>query len=629
MNNLFNFSGYQKINYNNIMPFNIKRLLLVLCFINIIFLFYIISYNNIYSNNNCYVQQQSNVVNSNNNNNINNNNNNNNLLYNHNFEFNAVGWREYGRYFRLGYFPVPSPESEPSRHVVAIYHSNNQQWNGLFQPVDLRRHTSFHGMGYYELRLDVDYINLNLNGSLNLKMRINTRENEPQDLNDTNNVFTVFNDNGNGHHLLPDLNGGVPIDVKDNITTFLDMHQNDMDSITSRASLVMYSKKPLNYVTCYIYTELTGVALITNTSFTVTHVNDKLTPSVTMNLPRFEGQNITKVSEKIGEEFKMRDLTWEKRIVTPFYKRSTYHFDRHTDTTITAQLDITRFPRLLQLCRQWDGPMSVVIYIKEEKDVRELDRMIFENWEIAKLMDKADVHLAYKTKDERFYPINELRNVAIEFSRTNYIFTIDVDFVVSPNLNNHIREQLHEANYPTNIFFVVPAMEMDGYAMNNTDIFPMNKSSLVQHIKDGEARSILELVSPEVQGPTKVDVWVNSTKAYDVKYGPHWEPFGVIHRSAIGFDQRFAGYGWDKVSHIYYLHLLEFRFMVLPEAYMIHMEHATRSSWFNRSAAEEEYIFKNWYESVTEFTFKYLPSLFNPTDLKKVSTLVHDNDWLV
>lgn len=40
------------------------------------------------------------------------------------------------------------------------------------------------------------------------------------------------------------------------------------------------------------------------------------------------------------------------------------------------------------------------------------------------------------------------------------------------------------------------------------------------------------------------------------------------------YDTRFVGFGWNKVSHIMELEAQGFDFIVLPNAFIIHMPHA-------------------------------------------------------
>ncbi|KAL8614336.1 Xylosyl- and glucuronyltransferase LARGE2s [Nucella lapillus] len=53
-----------------------------------------------------------------------------------------------------------------------------------------------------------------------------------------------------------------------------------------------------------------------------------------------------------------------------------------------------------------------------------------------------------------------------------------------------------------------------------------------------------------------------------------FEPYVVVHRDIPRFDQRFLGFGWNKVSHIMELDAQGYEFVVLPNAFIIHMPHA-------------------------------------------------------
>lgn len=47
----------------------------------------------------------------------------------------------------------------------------------------------------------------------------------------------------------------------------------------------------------------------------------------------------------------------------------------------------------------------------------------------------------YFTLQYGWYPINFLRNVAVQYSRTENVIHLDVDFVTSPNLLNTLKYQ--------------------------------------------------------------------------------------------------------------------------------------------------------------------------------------------
>ena len=60
-----------------------------------------------------------------------------------------------------------------------------------------------------------------------------------------------------------------------------------------------------------------------------------------------------------------------------------------------------------------------------------------------------------------------------------------------------------------------------------------------------------------------------------VQWEPDFEPYVVVRASDIPeYDTRFVGFGWNKVSHVMELEALGFQWVVLPNAFMVHMPHA-------------------------------------------------------
>ncbi len=52
-------------------------------------------------------------------------------------------------------------------------------------------------------------------------------------------------------------------------------------------------------------------------------------------------------------------------------------------------------------------------------------------------------------------------------------------------------------------------------------------------------------------------------------------------RNASRWDERFIGYGYDKVSQITELHQAGYTFMVVPNVFIIHWDHGT-PKWRNK-----------------------------------------------
>lgn len=59
-----------------------------------------------------------------------------------------------------------------------------------------------------------------------------------------------------------------------------------------------------------------------------------------------------------------------------------------------------------------------------------------------------------------------------------------------------------------------------------------------------------------------------------MKWAPDFEPYIVVNRNIPEYDTRFVGFGWNKVSHIMELEAIGYEFVVLPQAFIVHMPHA-------------------------------------------------------
>lgn len=57
-------------------------------------------------------------------------------------------------------------------------------------------------------------------------------------------------------------------------------------------------------------------------------------------------------------------------------------------------------------------------------------------------------------------------------------------------------------------------------------------------------------VWPKGHAPTNYAKWRTATTPYKVEWEPDFEPYVVVRRECPEYDQRFVGFGWNKVSHI-------------------------------------------------------------------------------
>eukprot|EP00295_Goniomonas_pacifica_P050126 CAMPEP_0175900056 /NCGR_PEP_ID=MMETSP0108-20121206/2132_1 /TAXON_ID=195067 ORGANISM="Goniomonas pacifica, Strain CCMP1869" /NCGR_SAMPLE_ID=MMETSP0108 /ASSEMBLY_ACC=CAM_ASM_000204 /LENGTH=176 /DNA_ID=CAMNT_0017221561 /DNA_START=152 /DNA_END=683 /DNA_ORIENTATION=+ len=68
--------------------------------------------------------------------------------------------------------------------------------------------------------------------------------------------------------------------------------------------------------------------------------------------------------------------------------------------------------------------------------------------------------------------------------------------------------------------------------------------------------------------------WFGDASFYEVNFEFCYEPYFVGPSRMPRFDERFASYGGDKSSHALEMYEAGFKFVVAPEAFIIHKPHA-------------------------------------------------------
>ncbi|KAI1882188.1 hypothetical protein AGOR_G00248120 [Albula goreensis] len=239
----------------------------------------------------------------------------------------------------------------------------------------------------------------------------------------------------------------------------------------------------------------------------------------------------------------------------------------HTDVTLVAQLSMDRLQMLEAICKHWEGPISLALYLSDAEAQQFL--RYAQGSEV--LMGRGNVgyHIVYK--EGQFYPVNLLRNVAMKQVNTPYMFLSDIDFLPMYGLYEYLRKsvvQLDMAN--TKKALVVPAFETLRYRLS----YPKSKAELLSQLDMGTLFTFRYHVWTKGHAPTNFAKWRTATTPYRVQWEPDFEPYVMVRRDSPEYDRRFVGFGWNKVAHVMELDAQEYEFVVLPNAYMIHMPHA-------------------------------------------------------
>jgi hypothetical protein len=225
--------------------------------------------------------------------------------------------------------------------------------------------------------------------------------------------------------------------------------------------------------------------------------------------------------------------------------------------TLVTQTTLSKLPRFEHALRTWSGFVSVALYAYDSEE-----REAFLRYSCA----NCTVTVVHGGRRKQPYPINLLRNIALQHAPTDLIFTLDADFLPSPGMYERLLQIV-----PTPLegkVFVVPAFELtqalpapSGYAALTAAM--ANGTVRVFHDRRGGFHKY-----------TRTATWLTRNASYCLnKTGPNYEPYIVANKTNAGFpgyDTSFVDRGMNKISWIQSIKQQRFRFCVLPHVYVVH-----------------------------------------------------------
>ncbi|GAA5866428.1 hypothetical protein JCM3774_004680 [Rhodotorula dairenensis] len=269
--------------------------------------------------------------------------------------------------------------------------------------------------------------------------------------------------------------------------------------------------------------------------------------------------------------------------------------------TLVTQLSVSRLPRFDRLLDAWNGPVSATVYLVDEDDLEPLSSYLRNlsspasarpTWSRLTL---TILKPSYATDESSMlarlrYPINRLRNLAIEAAASPYILVIDVDFVPSPGMHdNLVRHAIPLIENPySNSNAASPTLRRTAVVIPTFALalgFEGEMPTTMDRLEElyGSEPQLAMLTDPNSgHGPTSparlFHQWRSASSSsqkqqsrrgssdasYEVCYEPQWEPYYVLHRASHPYyDERFTDQGGDKQSHALVLNALGYSFRVL------------------------------------------------------------------
>lgn len=273
------------------------------------------------------------------------------------------------------------------------------------------------------------------------------------------------------------------------------------------------------------------------------------------------------------------------------------------DVTLAVNLDRSRLHMLRGQCVNWGGPISAAIYQPLQYFRAEENAAVLADLgaELAALQGELeaggacamDVALVSELRhpDQLWaYPYNTMRNQAIARARSKLVLLLDADFLPNAGLREAMlrpaawRQALVDTHLQRHVL-VLPAFE-------TRQGLPLEEGGAVaQRAADGDKRSLraafragdVTRFAPFYKrghSATNYTRWFSSAQGYAITPEPGYEPFVVLSRLHVPwFDERFRGYGWDKITHIFHMLSTGFSLVAHPSGWVVHRPHPPSSAY--------------------------------------------------
>lgn len=273
-------------------------------------------------------------------------------------------------------------------------------------------------------------------------------------------------------------------------------------------------------------------------------------------------------------------------------------------TSIIYQGTLDRFWLLEEICRRWTDPIIVVIYIEGHDTGEEPWSDIFD-WKESCPQSKVIPYFGGDEMRPWEYPVNKLRNIGINALDTSHFIVVDMDFVPSFQLRETIHNNLAFA-YNERDALVVPAFERYGdsceeasgckdIVRRDPSFIPSTFDDLTQCIKEENCDVFQSNINWTGHYSTRSELWLEKEWLKNERprnipcfESDRYEPYVVLRwcESFTPFyDERFEGYGKNKIEYISNMRYLDYKFSVLAgPGFVIHVPHArsiTKESWEN------------------------------------------------
>lgn len=247
--------------------------------------------------------------------------------------------------------------------------------------------------------------------------------------------------------------------------------------------------------------------------------------------------------------------------------------ERPKEKQLTLAVPCTpeRVLRLEAMSRLYGGgPVAAAVLVNSEEETRLFVHIWRRKPWLYKHVDVKFVRMSAEARARTPIPINALRNIAVSLAATEFIAMLDVDMTPATDAFSCFRDT--DGHYLSQLLpsgskrlLMLPVFVADQHQRS-----AKNKQELLNQL--GMRRGTTYCLNS--QKPLRIARWYTERNPYDVRFKAGFEPYGIGRSENYPiFDERFVGYGFNKISWALGAERSGYELLVSTDAFVTHLNH--------------------------------------------------------
>ena len=271
------------------------------------------------------------------------------------------------------------------------------------------------------------------------------------------------------------------------------------------------------------------------------------------------------------------------------------------DFTVVTQSSTNRLWMMEHHCARWRRNFSIAVYIPPG-DATTMSSLYEKLSSMGCDSDRVEISIVTGYSEEE-YPVNVLRNRALEMVHTSHVVYVDIDFWESSDLYATLQHHVQLLAQDPKQALVMPAFQLSRQCKGwrecpekNIPKMPMDKESLLDLMVEQHQANAFDPTNQGGHGSTLYREWLNQEAEEIVPIScvksNRYEPYLVFRycHDLPPFQEAFTGYGKNKMTWVMQLRRAGYKLGQLGQSFVVHYPHLdskARMHWNGGSGGQQ------------------------------------------